>query len=300
MSSSPSVSIGLPVYNGEQFIDEAIQSVLRQSHSGFELVISDNASTDSTSEICLGYAERDERIRYLRSGTNHGAAWNFNRVFELSRGQYFKWLNHDDCWDPLMLERSVDVLETAPSDVVLCYPKTLFIDEHGSVIEHYEDRLDLRCADPARRLGNLIRNLRRCNALFGLMRTRDLERTRLLGAYIDADRTLLAELSMLGQFWELDERLFMRRMHPQGSTFANTTRQESMGWWNPARKAQKVHLPNWRLLMEHVRGVQHVPLASADRRGCYVSLGRHWPTIYSGRLIGDFKAAAYRLASGVR
>lgn len=300
MSHSPTVSIGLPVNNGEQFIDEAIKSVLRQSYTDFELVISDNASTDGTQEICSEYADRDDRIRYVRSVRNRGAAWNFNRVFELSRAPYFKWLNHDDYWDSVMLERSVGVLETAPSDVVLCYPKTVFIDEYGSVTEYYEDNLDLRCAYPAQRLGSLIRNLRRCNALFGLMRARDLERTRLLGAYIDADRTLLAELSMIGQFWELDERLFMRRMHPQGSTFANTTRQESMGWWNPAKKRQQVHLPNWRLLMEHVRGIQHVPLRSADRRRCYISLCRHWVTMYSGRMVGDLKAATYRLASGVR
>lgn len=300
MSHSPSVSIGLPVYNGEQFIDEAIESVLRQSYTDFELVISDNASTDSTQEICSKYADRDDRIRYVRNGTNRGAAWNFNRVFKISRAQYFKWLNHDDYWDSAMLEHSVSVLETAPSDVVLCYPKTAFIDEHGSVTEHYEDKLDLRCIDPAQRLGRLIRNLRRCNALFGLIRARDLERTRLLGAYIDADRTLLAELSMLGQFWELNERLFMRRMHPQGSTFANTTRQESMNWWNPAKKRQQVHLPNWRLLMEHVRAIHHVPLGGAERRRCYISLCRQWPTVYSGRMLGDLKAATYRLTSGAR
>lgn len=300
MSPYPTVSIGLPVYNGEQFIDEAIKSVLRQSYTDFELVISDNASTDRTQEICSEYADQDDRIRYVGNVSNRGAAWNFNRVFELSRGPYFKWINHDDCWDPVMLERSVSILETAPSGVVLCYPKTVFMDECGSITEYYEDKLDLRYADPAQRLGSLIRNLRRCNSLFGLMRARDLERTRLLGAYIDADRTLLAELSMLGQFWELDEHLFMRRMHPKGSTFANTTRQESMSWWNPAKKQNQLHLPNWRLLMEHVRGIQHVPLRSGDRRRCYVSLGRHWPTMYSRRMVGDLKAVTYRMASGVR
>lgn len=294
MRGSPAVSVGLPVHNGARYLSEALDCVLDQTYGDFELIISDNASTDATSDICQDYAKRDERIRYVRSNVNQGAAWNFNRVFELSRAPYFKWINHDDRWDPLMLERSVEVLDEAPADVVLCYPRTTFIDEQGSVIREYEDDLDLRSSEPARRLGELIRNLRRCNAIFGLMRAERLSRTRLLGGYIDADRTLLAELSMLGQFWEMDERLFFRRMHPEGSTFANVKRADSMAWWNPSVR-QRVHLPNWRLLTEHVRAVRNTPLTSRERRGCYASLARSWMAVYRGNMVGDVKATAYRL-----
>src|SRR5690242_6344650 len=95
-TTSPKVSIGLPVYNGERFLAEAIDSVLAQTFTDFELIISDNASTDRTPEICKAYAEKDSRIRYYRNEENQGASWNFNRVFELSRGMCFQWLAHDD------------------------------------------------------------------------------------------------------------------------------------------------------------------------------------------------------------
>ena len=99
----PRVSIGLPVYNGENYMAAAIDSLLAQTFTDFELIISDNASTDATEQICRDYAHRDGRIRYYREEVNRGAAWNFTHTFELARGEYFKWHAHDDlcarpCW----------------------------------------------------------------------------------------------------------------------------------------------------------------------------------------------------------
>src|SRR5215207_1517689 len=107
----PRVSVGLPVYNGENYLAEAIDSVLAQTYQNFELIISDNASTDSTEEICRDYAARDRRIRYFREPQNRGAAWNFNHTFELARGEYFKWVAHDDVIGPQYLARTVDQLD---------------------------------------------------------------------------------------------------------------------------------------------------------------------------------------------
>jgi glycosyltransferase involved in cell wall biosynthesis len=95
MSCLPKVSIGLPVYNGEAYIQNAIDSILFQSFTDFELIISDNASTDETEKICREYADKDLRVRYYRVEQNRGAAWNFNRVFKLSSGQY--------CGQPTMI-----------------------------------------------------------------------------------------------------------------------------------------------------------------------------------------------------
>jgi glycosyltransferase involved in cell wall biosynthesis len=294
MTSAPRVAVGLPVYNGERYLREALDSVLGQTWWDFELIVSDNGSADATPDICSDYAARDERVRYVRHEQNRGAAWNFNHVVRLARSPYFKWLNHDDRWDPVMLERSVEALDDAPDDVVLCYPGTLFIDEAGRVTERYDDRLDLRCPEPADRLEALLRNLRRCNALFGLVRTERLRRTRLLGGYIDADRVLLAELSMLGQLREMDEPLFLRRMHARGSTFANVTRAQIAAWWDPGSGA-RLHFPNWRLLAEHLRAIRHLPLASAQRRRCYARVVRAWPGVYGSLMVGDLKAAVHRL-----
>src|ERR1035438_9843576 len=92
----PRVSIGLPVYNGENYLDPALNSILRQDYSDLELIISDNASTDATGNICREYAAKDPRIRYYRNETNIGASANFNCLVKLARGEYFKWAAHDD------------------------------------------------------------------------------------------------------------------------------------------------------------------------------------------------------------
>ena len=90
------VAIGMPVWNGEQFVSEAIESILGQTYGDLELVISDNASTDGTAEICSNYAKQDRRVRYIRQEKNIGAAPNHNEVFRRSSGQYFKWACHAD------------------------------------------------------------------------------------------------------------------------------------------------------------------------------------------------------------
>ena len=113
--SRPRVSVGMRVYNGERFLRPAIESVLAQTDTDFELIISDNASTDATSEICRAYAARDPRIRYVRNATNIGAVRNFNRAFQLSTAEYYKLANADDVCAPTLMERCAAVLDTHPA-----------------------------------------------------------------------------------------------------------------------------------------------------------------------------------------
>ena len=114
----PRLSIGLPVFNGEQFIRAAVESILAQSFSDFELIISDNASTDMTPAICREYAQRDSRIRFIQQSENRGGAWNFNHVFSLARGSYFKWAPCDDVIAPTYLERCIEALDRTPAAVL--------------------------------------------------------------------------------------------------------------------------------------------------------------------------------------
>src|SRR5262249_60446249 len=104
-------SVGLPVFNGESYLESAITSVLGQTFEDFELIICDNASTDRTAEICNDYAARDSRIRYFRNPRNLGAAPNYNLAFSQARGRYFKWLAHDDRMRPSFLAKTVRVLD---------------------------------------------------------------------------------------------------------------------------------------------------------------------------------------------
>ena len=129
----PRVTVGVPVFNGESFLAETLDSLLNQTFSDFEIVISDNASTDRTEEICRAYAARDPRIRYYRSDANRGAAWNHNRVFELARGEYFKWNSADDLCAPEFLARCVAALDEDASAIMVC-SNVLVSDDYGEAV----------------------------------------------------------------------------------------------------------------------------------------------------------------------
>ena len=139
----PRISVGLPVYNGQNFLAAAIESVLAQTYRDFLLVISDNASTDATQRICEEFASRDPRVDYHRAQTNRGIVWNFNEVFRLSRTEYFMWFAHDDALAPQYLERCLEVLDRDPS-VVSCFSSCRDIDGTGTTIGVRRSRAALR------------------------------------------------------------------------------------------------------------------------------------------------------------
>ncbi len=114
-AKAPRVSIGMPVYNGGLFIREALDSLLAQTFTDFELIISDNASTDGTESICREYADKDARIRYVRQAQNLGAAANFKFVLDESVGEYFMWAAADDVWLPTFVRVCVGLLEKKTS-----------------------------------------------------------------------------------------------------------------------------------------------------------------------------------------
>ena len=130
---TPKVSIGLAVYNGENYLEQAINSILSQTFRDFELIISDNASTDRTKEICLKYAKQDPRICYHRNAVNIGGANNENLTFKMARGEYFRWAAHDDYCAPTLIEKCLEQLEKDPT-VVLCHSKVIAIDGCGETL----------------------------------------------------------------------------------------------------------------------------------------------------------------------
>lgn len=232
-SNPPVLTIGFPVYNGEAFMREAMDSILGQSFSDFVLIISDNASTDATEEICREYAKRDPRIVYHRQAKNMGGAWNFNRVVDLADSPFFKWISHDDVTGAGFLEQCMTEMAAAPPDVILCYPRCMLIDEEGRVLEEVTDGLDLRQERPHDRFRAYLDNYRMSNPLFGIFRTHLLRRTALHGAYASSDKVLMAEMALVGKFWELPDRLFFRRDHAGMSRKANVTPHEIASWFDP-------------------------------------------------------------------
>jgi glycosyltransferase involved in cell wall biosynthesis len=271
---APRVSIGLPVYNGENYLAETIDSILAQTFTDFELIISDNASTDRTEAICRQYAAQDPRIRYVRNANNLGAARNYNCAFELAHGEYFKWNGHDDPLAPSFLERCIEVLDRHPG-VVLCFARNRAIDERGE--DHDVGALTARTFAPKPQLESPEAHVRFYHAvvadhpqgaIFGLIRRRVLAKTPLIGSYRMSDLVLLGELALRGRFHQVSEPLQDRRFHSQqGRNVYRSAHLREM-WFDPSRSHAR-NRPYLRLLREHLAAVRRAAPDPRTRSICY-------------------------------
>ena len=214
----PLVTVGIPAYNSEKYIAQSIESLLAQTYSNFAMVICDNASTDSTADICQHYAKIDSRVHYYRNPVNIGMTGNFNRVFEMTDTKYIKWSTADDYWAPEMLADAVSIMEGDDS-IVVCYPRAIIVDADGVEQAHFDDNLHLMQSDPAERFLAYLSNVRLVNHHLGLLRTDAVRRTRLFGKHIAADTGFLAELSLYGKFYNIPKYQFYRRFHVDSSSW---------------------------------------------------------------------------------
>lgn len=265
----PRVSVGLPVFNGERFIAEALSALLAQTFEDLELIISDNASTDHTEEICWQYVHRDKRVSYHRSPRNRGISWNYRRVFELSSGTYFKWATYDDVCAPEFIARCVDVLDRDPR-VVLAHTTALIINEFGERQMECGGGLHLQSPRASERLTQFFRNLRLSNALYGVIRSSTLRETPLIGDYPGADIPLLSELCLRGLFYEIPENFFFRRIHA-AATSAQLDDQAQLQAYNPDKVGRAV-FREWRVLYEHCRSAARAPLRTRERLAVWLFL----------------------------
>jgi glycosyltransferase involved in cell wall biosynthesis len=287
----PRVSIALPVFNGENYLAVALDSILGQTFSDFELVILDNASTDRTEEICRQYAEADQRIRYCRNQTNIGGPRNFNRVFELCTGEYFKWAHHDDVLAPEFLAKCVAVLDRDPS-LILVHCKTARIEDDGRVVGSYDHDMQVDAPEPAKRFHDLLTIRHWCFEQFGLLRSRVLKKVPLHGTYVASDRRLMAELALLGRWYIIPEYLFYRRQHAEACSNI-WPMQARMAWFDPAR-AGRISFPYFKETAEYLKVLHRVPLKWRTRLHCYSTLARYAQTNKRGFLL-DLQIAAVTL-----
>ena len=272
MHRTPTVSIGLPVRNGAQHVAAAIESILAQTFTDFELIISDNASTDATPSICAGYAARDPRVTYHRHERDLGASHNFNFVFHQSAGEYFKWAAHDDLIRPTFLERCLAALEAAP-DAVLCQSLVQVVDERAAGGELYDHTAF--GTDRSRQSDRLAARLRarRCMDIFGLVRRDALRGTPLIADHVGADRTLLIELALRGRFVGVPEVLFLNRDHSGRFTRRFLSLRAQAEWYAPDGAKRRV-LRTWTLYATCLRLVRAYVADPIERRRCFLHMAR--------------------------
>ena len=227
----PTVSIGLAVFNGEKYLTKAIDSILLQTFTDFELIICDNDSSDRTESICRQYAAQDPRIRYYRNLTNIGGVNNENLTFELSKGKYFRLMAHDDLLTPELIEKSVAVLEKHP-EIILCYSKIVIIDSEGRQTETINLTIGGE-SKPHERFRRLASKEHKCEATYALTRSDVLKKVDPQLNYSDSDRNFLAELGLQGKFHKIDEPLFYKRYHQERSIEVYRDRYKRMAWFHP-------------------------------------------------------------------
>lgn len=273
----PLVSVGIPVFNGENYLSQAIESVLNQIYTNLELIISDNGSTDNTQLICKKYLKADKRIRYSRFDCNYGASRNYNKTFELSKGKYFKWLPHDDKLAPDNISKSVKILEEN-DDLAICGTCKKHIDADGNEIDLYDYKeLNLELNDTILRYRAFLKyfseSFSNADFVMGLMRSEVLEKTNRIANFTSSDFTLLAELVLRGKFHVINEPLYLRRIHHGISTsvlnnkpeaiknvdpidkIAHRSHAEIAKWYDPNGKVR--YLPHLKWLNQLISSIKN-------------------------------------------
>ncbi len=298
MNTIPRLSIGLPVYNGEDYLAASIESLLGQSYEDFELIVSDNASTDGTGGICRGYVNRDPRVRYIRQPRNIGLSANHNFVLQQARGEFFKWAAADDLYGRELLRCCVDALDEHP-DVVLAHAWEAAIDGAGNVTQ----AMDYPLATDSPRAPERFRSflfgssglfesnnpkargmvrvdnrgiLRACDE-YGVIRTSVMHQIAPQASYHHADRIVICEIALHGRFHMTPEWLYFRRDTPDRAYNRSPKIRSRCEVMDPARTNRLRH-PTVRLVAEYLWGyvgaIQRAPLSEVDRRECYRSLAQ--------------------------
>ena len=271
----PLVGLGMPVFNGERFLAQAIESVLSQSYGNLELVICDNASTDETEKICREAAGRDSRVRYFRNAENIGAYPNFNRTFELTRGKYFKWAAHDDVLDPEYLSVCVEAMEAHP-EAVVCQSQLDFIDASGNKIGVCSTDLEeAESSKPHVRFAAAALKAHDCYDIMAVFRRDILANSILLISFHGADRALIAQLSLDGPFLHLDRPLLQVRDHQDRYT-RSKTKPKDRAVWHDARLKGKLTFPIWRLYREYWVMLARSKVGVTTKFLCASQLLRWW------------------------
>jgi len=225
--NNPKISIGLPVYNGEKFIRKCIESILEQTNRNFELIISDNASTDSTPDICQEFSIKDSRIKFVRQDENMGQNWNYNFLLEKAIGKYFVWVAADTIILPDFIEKSINLLESEKK-IVGCISK-IRIDQN--YVDKFKKEKQIlkkfglvyRPYDTLPITGNYTERIRKYlehfpwEMFYAVYRTRQLRESFVQDFFVGSDASLVLNLLRHGEIQVINE--FLIESFPFGGSF---------------------------------------------------------------------------------
>ncbi|HEX4075460.1 MAG TPA: glycosyltransferase family 2 protein [Candidatus Acidoferrales bacterium] len=257
----------MPVYNGERYLADSLRALLAQDYPHFELIISDNASTDGTEKICREFKKTDSRIRYIPHLQNRGATWNFASVVHQASGKYFMWAAHDDSRAPSFISKCLSKLESHPR-AMLCCTEINFVDADGLPDQEWTkkkfENLDTDGMSPVERVHELIA---RCGwfAIYGLMRLEDTRKLSLGLSVQGWDVIFLMELMMKGNFIKVREPLFSYRIAQKKKSTADY--QEEMN--SEGQTAAATTTPFTDLAVNLIRTVYGSQLSDANKSAIF-------------------------------
>jgi len=266
------------VYNGADYLAETLDSLLAQTYTDFDLIISDNASTDGTAEICKRYASMDGRVRYLPLHANIGGIGNHNRLFSLAAGKYFMLASHDDVWLPDYLLRCVQILDSDPT-VTLAFCRTAIMDGSSKLTKRLELESHADSPDVVERFAQFVQIYSTLEAGYGVLRTEVLRKVRPYILHPGSDRVWLCELALRGRFVRIPDHLYYRRVHEKGSTQVFPGLRERFVWASPQLAGKRVY-PYFGYLWAYLTAMLRTPLTVRQRGRCAWVLLRwvkyHW------------------------
>ncbi|MEV1248612.1 glycosyltransferase family 2 protein [Nonomuraea sp. NPDC050022] len=293
--AEPPIGVGMPVYNGEPYLEGALRSVLSQKGVDFELVIADNCSTDGTEELCRELARTDPRVRYLRRERNVGITANHNKVVHETRGEFFSYATSDDEYHEDRLALLSAALRRHPA-AAAAVSGVEEIDETGQTIGTWRDTAPTDQPDPVTRLRHRLDNYDETMHFYGLMRRDTLLRARPLEAILPADRVMISGLALLGPLVVVDELLLRHRNHPGSNSQVNHARafraREMPG-------DQRFFLPNVEEGRALLRVIRNAPLTRGQRLRAYAAL-RPWLRRNAVPMARNVAHSAIDVARGLR
>jgi glycosyltransferase involved in cell wall biosynthesis len=269
----PLISIAMTVFNAASFLAKSIESLLAQDYKNFELIISDNASEDGSSDICQEFAKRDNRIQYYRNTTNMGPARNSYKAADLCSGDFIMPAADHDMYHPNFISRLLELLQQDES-VVLAYSRSVYIDENDKTIELMPDVVDTRGLGVCQRFSKIIWEFGWMNMVYGLYRTEVFKTVWHASPTIGADHVMIAKLCLLGSIAQIDEPLFYRRRNrPEEDTQECTKRQMALF----VGSNYEALIPWTRLAYEHLNVVSESKLSDKEKELLYEEVRKCFP-----------------------
>lgn len=267
---APRLTIGLPVFNGGEYIGAAVESVLEQTFENFELIVSDNHSTDRTLEIVRQVAAGDPRVRIESHPTNIGAHKNYNSILPLTTAEYFKWMAHDDLLEPTYVERCIEALDEHP-EAVLAFSNAAQIDENGEILGALNSKKTYDSPSAYSRMRAYMADGTRIPQVFGVFRRSALSKSHLLPSYPKSDTVFMCEMAMLGKWVVIEEPLFLNREHPQRQ--GRLALRDRTQWYFPERTAPL--LPKWNQWGGMLSVAWTAPIPASDKVKC-LGFATYW------------------------